>query len=181
MRAGLARQRQLGERESDELMNPLPLYLEARRRQIMSTPGFWLRLAPRKAGFELLHLLRDEEFHVHVLTKGPADAPQAWADKATWCRTHLPGLPVIIADEKARVHGHVLVDDWPPYVERWQRAWPAGLAILPAQPWNARMAEQPLRIRDDGVNRDAIVAALRRCRDAARQEARAMRLGPIAG
>ena len=38
-----------------------------------------------------------------------------------WCRAHLPDVPVTVTDDKARVHGHVLVDDWLPYVERWQR------------------------------------------------------------
>jgi hypothetical protein len=89
----------------------------------------------------------------------------SWADKvAAWCRTYLPGVLVIVADDKARVHGHVLVDDWPPYVARWQRAWPTRLAILPAQPWNARATLRAGRIRGDGSNRDAIVEALRRIR-----------------
>lgn len=147
--------------ESGELINPLPPYLEIRRRQVMAAPGFWLELAPRPAGFELLKLLRAEGFEVHVLTKGPTEAPQVWADKVAWCRTHLPGVPVLVADDKARVHGHVLVDDWLPYVERWQQTWPAGLAILPAQSWNAQTVETAHRIRDDGRNRDSIVKALR--------------------
>jgi hypothetical protein len=133
----------------------------------MSASGFWRELAPRAAGFELLQLLRDAGFRVHVLTKGPYDAPQVWADKVAWCRSHLPDVPVIVTDDKTRVHGHVLVDDWLPYVECWQRQWPAGLAIVPAQPWNLQVALGPLRIRDDGTNRDAVSAALRSCREAA--------------
>jgi 5'-nucleotidase len=162
LRASLARLRRPGENESDELISPLSPHLEMRRRQVMSAPGFWLGLAPRTAGFELLQLLRNEGFHVHVLTKGPLDAPQVWADKVAWCRAYLPGVPVIVTDDKARVHGHVLVDDWLPYVERWQRAWPTGLAILPAQPWNVQATDGVNRIHDDGSNRDAIVGALRR-------------------
>jgi 5'-nucleotidase len=163
LRAGMARLRQRGERESDELLSPLPPNLEVRRRQVMSAAGFWRELPVRTAGFELLQLLRDEGFNVHVLTKGPTD-PQVWADKVAWCRVNVPGVPVLIAEDKARVHGHVLVDDWLPYVQRWQRAWPGGLAILPAQPWNAQPGQGQRRIRDDGSNRDAIVAALRRIR-----------------
>lgn len=167
LRAGLARLRQGRDREGDEALVPLPPYLESRRRQVMSAPGFWRELAPRAAGFELLGLLRDAGFRVHVLTKGPYDAPQVWADKVAWCRAHLPDVPVIVTDDKARVHGHVLVDDWLPYVERWQDQWPAGLAIVPAQPWNVQAALGPRRIRDEGSNRDAVVAALRTCREAA--------------
>jgi len=167
LRAALARMRQPGEQEEDEELVPLPPYLEARRRAVMSAPGFWRRLTPRAPGFELLGLLRDAGFRVHVLTKGPHDAPQAWADKVAWCRAYLPDVPVTVTDDKARVHGHVLVDDWLPYVERWQRQWPAGLAIVPAQPWNVRAPSGPRCVRDDGNDRAAIVAAVRNQRQAA--------------
>jgi 5'-nucleotidase len=159
--AGLARLRRPGEGEADESLVPLPLHLEMRRREVMSVPGFWRELARRSSGFELLTLLREAGFRVHVVTKGPHDAPHVWADKVAWCRAHLPDVPVIITDDKARVHGHVLVDDWLPYVERWQRQWPEGLAILPAQPWNVHAALGSRRMRDEGNNRDAIIAALR--------------------
>jgi hypothetical protein len=163
LRAALARLRKAGERESDESLVPLPPHLEARRRTVMSAPGFWRGLALRAQGFELLGVLRDAGFRVHVLTKGPSDAPQAWADKVAWCRAHLPDVPVIVTDDKARVHGHVLVDDWLPYVERWQRQWPSGLAIVPAQPWNAEAPSGPRCVRADRHNRDAVIAALRSC------------------
>ena len=83
-----------------------------------------------------------------------------WADKVAWCRAHLPDVPVIVTDDKTQVHGDVLVDDWLPYVDRWQRQWPSGLAIVPAQPWNVEAAIRPRCIRDDGTDRDAIVTAL---------------------
>jgi hypothetical protein len=72
-----------------------------------------------------------------------------------------------VTDDKARVHGHVLVDDWLPYVERWQRQWPAGLAIVTAQPWNVDAPSGPRCVRDEGSNRDAVVTALRNCRETA--------------
>jgi 5'-nucleotidase len=160
-RAALARIRKQGERDGDYALLPLPPYLEERRQAVMSTPGFWRELRPRAAGVELLGLLRDAGFHVHILTKGPYDAPHVWADKVAWCRAHLPYVPVIVADDKTRIHGDVLVDDWLPYVERWQRQWPTGLAIVPAQPWNIEAASRPRCIRDDGADRGAITAALR--------------------
>ena len=163
VRAGLAALRQPGERESEEGLIPLPDYLESRRRQVMSAPGFWLNLEPRRSGFELLELLRESGFLVYVLTKGPTSPPHVWADKVAWCRAHLPDVPVIVTDDKARVHGDVLVDDWLPYVERWQRQWPDGLAIVPEQPWNMHAALGPRCIRDAGTNRDAVIAALRTC------------------
>jgi len=166
VRAGLARLRQPGEPEGDEALVPLPFHLESRRRQVMSAPGFWRELTPRAPGFELVGLLRNAGFQVYVVTKGPYDAPQAWADKVAWCRSHLPDVPVIVTDDKARVHGHVLVDDWVPYIERWQRQWPEGLAIVPAQPWNVQAALAPHRIRDDGNNRASVIAALHSLREA---------------
>ena len=160
LRAAFARLRQPGEREADEAIIPLPPYLESRRRTVMSAPGFWRELLPRTEGFELLNLLRDAGFRVHVITKGPYDAPQAWADKVAWCRAHLPDVPVIVTDDKARVHGHLLVDDWPPYVERWQRQWPAGLAIIPTQPWNVSLPLGPRCVRYDRNNRDNVIRLL---------------------
>lgn len=139
---------------------PLPS-LDARRRAVLATPGFWRGLAPRAAGFELLGLLREAGFQVHVLTKGPRDAPQVWADKVAWCRAHLPDVPVTVTDDKARVHGDVFVDDWLPYVERWQRRWPAGLAVVPAQPWNAQLPAGLRCLRDDGRDRAGLLAALK--------------------
>src|SRR6202011_1810522 len=55
LRACMKRLRQQAEHGSDELIIPLPPHLELRRRQVMSEPGFWLRLAPRTTGFELLY------------------------------------------------------------------------------------------------------------------------------
>lgn len=161
LRAALAHLRQPGEREGDEALIPLPPYLESRRRAVMSAPGFWRELPPREEGFELLSLLREAGFRVHVLTKGPYDAPQVWADKVAWCRAHLPDAPVIVTDDKARVHGHLLVDDWLPYVERWQCQWTAGLAIIPSQPWNVRVPLGLRCVRDDRNNRDTVIRLLR--------------------
>jgi hypothetical protein len=136
--------------------------LEARTREVLTTPGFWSRLQPRAAGFSLLELLQEAGFHAFVLTKGPRDAPQVWADKVAWCRRHVPDLPVIVTDDKSPVRGNVLVDDWLPYVDSWQQSWPSSLVIVPAQPWNAQMSVGPLRMRDDGLDRAEISAALAR-------------------
>lgn len=164
LHARLAALRGPAEDAGAETREPLPAHLDARRRQIMGSPGFWQSLPPRAAGFGLLEILRAERFTVRVLSKGPRDAPQAWADKVAWCRRHLPDTPVIITDDKSLVFGHVLVDDWPPYVEQWQQRWPHGLAIVPAQPWNARLGESLRCIRYDG---DAV--SLRRALRALRQ------------
>lgn len=163
LQRALADLRSPGEPEFDATQAALDPLLEARRRAVMAAPGFWRDLMPRAAGFELLGLLRTTGFRVHVLTKGPYAAPQAWADKVAWCRQHLPDVPVIVTDDKARVHGDVLVDDWLPYVERWQWQWPSGLAIVPAQPWNAGALPGARCIRDDGTDAESIREALLHC------------------
>ena len=95
-------------------------------------------------------------------TKGH-DAPQVWADKVAWCRAHLPDVPVIVTDDKACVHGHVLVDDW--------MAMSSAGSVNGLLGW--RLCRRSLErsngagaapIRDDGRNREAVAAALRRCR-----------------
>jgi 5'-nucleotidase len=161
LREAMARMREPGEREGDERLIPLPPYLEARRKAVMSTPGFWRELPPRVEGFELMRLLRAEGFHLHVLTKGTHDSPQVWADKVAWCRSYLPDVPVTITEDKARVHGHLLVDDWLPYVQRWQKQWPTGFAIIPSQPWNDQLSLGSRCVRDDGKSRDRLIRVLR--------------------
>ena len=162
---GLARLRGPGERAEDEHRHPLAPHLEARRELVMAAPGFWACLPPLPLGMELLQLLRDEGFVVHVVTKGPRQSCAAWADKVAWCRQHLPGVSVVVTDDKALVHGDVLVDDWLPYVERWQRRNGGGLAIVPAHPWNTNAVAWPRCVRYDGRNRPELRAALRACRE----------------
>jgi hypothetical protein len=127
----------------------------------MSLPGFWRKLAPRASGFTLLALLRDAGYRVMILTKGPQQPVHAWGDKVDWCREHLPGVPVTVTDDKSAVPGDLLVDDWLPYVDRWQQRWPAGRVIVPAHPWNDRMVPDARRMRDDGNSRAAMAEWLR--------------------
>ena len=158
--SGMARLRASGEDMADWGLKSLPPHLEARRQKVMATPGFWRDLAPLPLGFELMRLLQAEGFGVHIVTKGPYDVPQAWADKVAWCRRHVPKVPVVVTDDKALVYGHVLVEDWLPYLARWQQRW-SGLAIVPAQPWNVHATLDARVIRYDGRNRDEVQAALR--------------------
>jgi 5'-nucleotidase len=134
---------------------------ESRRRIVMAAPGFWRNLPPLAVGFELLELVRELGFSVHVVTKGPHDAPAAWGDKVSWCRRHLPGVPVIVTDSKTLVFGHVLIDDWPPYVHDWQQQWPAALAVVPVQPWNEGLPVSPRLLRYDRAHRAEVRDALR--------------------
>ena len=131
----------------------------------METPGFWQTLPKNVLGFQLLDLLRDVGFQLHILSKGPRDAPQVWADKVSWCRANVPEVPVTITDDKSLVYGNILVDDWHPYVLHWQRRWPDSLGILPAHHWNAGIELGIRCVRFDGTNTRATVDAIRLCKE----------------
>lgn len=136
-------------------------WLRARETVIRRRPGWWRELPRLQLGFDILAELQALRFEIHVLTKGPLSTPRAWTEKLEWCQLHLPGVPVTITMDKGLVYGKVLVDDYPPYVERWLEWRPRGLVILPAQPWNAEFSH-PNAIRYDGTNLAEICAALRR-------------------
>lgn len=159
--SGLAHLGKPSEFKEDGCIITPPFHLESRRHAMLSAPGFWSNLSPREEGFTLIRLLRNANFKIHILTKGPYDAPQVWADKVAWCRLYLPDVPVIITDDKARVHGHLLIDDWIPYVNQWLSEWPEGRAIIPSQPWNQQVCLGPRCVRDDETNRKSLIELLR--------------------
>lgn len=136
----------------------------AREAVLRRQPGWWRNLPRLQLGFDVLAELQALQFEVHVLTKGPVSTPGAWTEKLEWCQHHLPGVPVTITMDKGLVYGKVLVDDYPPYVQRWLTWRPRGLVIMPAQPWNAEF-HHPNAIRYTGDNLLEIRAALRRLTD----------------
>jgi len=138
-----------------------PPWLRARETVIRRQPGWWRTLPRLQLGFDVIAELQALRFEIHVLTKGPVGTPSAWTEKLEWCQQHLPGVPVTITMDKGLVYGKVLVDDYPPYVERWLAWRPRGLVVLPAQPWN-RGFHHPNAIRYDGSNLHEIRAALQR-------------------
>jgi hypothetical protein len=147
-----------GEPPASEADSP---WLRAREQVIRRQPGWWRTLPRLQRGFDVLAELQALRFEIHVLTKGPLSTPHAWTEKLEWCQVHLPGVPVTITMDKGLVYGKVLVDDYPPYVERWLAWRPRGLVILPEQPWN-RDFSHPNAIRYTGDNLDQVRAALRR-------------------
>lgn len=127
-----------------------PLHMTARRKLIQSVPGFWRNLKPLTLGMELLRMVRRENFAPTILTKGPSNrSSNAWTEKVDWCREHVPGVPVTITEDKGLVYGKILVDDWPPYIERWLTWRRRGFVFMPDQPWNQGFEHpQVLRVRD---------------------------------
>lgn len=168
MRAELAAIRAPEEREPRD-WDHSP-HMSSRRRLIKTTPGFWEHLEPLSLGFDVLDVLRDLDYEIHILTKGPANASGAWTEKVRWCQQHVPDIPVTITSDKGLAYGKVLVDDWPPYFLRWLEWRPRGLVIIPAQRWNADYADPEKNrncIRYDGANLDGVTERLRAIRSTA--------------
>ena len=156
-------------RELEKLRDPLelasddreaPPHIEARRALIRKVPGFWRTLPRIERGFEIVEELRELGFMLHVLTAGPKSTPSAWTEKAEWCREHLPDAFVTVTQDKSLVYGRILVDDWPPYFEKWLTNRKRGLVVAVAHPWNAHV-KHPNVVRYDGTNRTEVRAALK--------------------
>lgn len=124
----------------------LPKWLKARERLIKNQPGFWRNLPRLEIGFRVLQELKAAGFELHVLTKGPKYAYNAFTEKREWCAEHLPDLKVTISDDKSLVYGRILFDDWVPYVQTWLKVRPRGLVIMVDHPHNQGF-EHPQVIR----------------------------------
>jgi 5'-nucleotidase len=144
-------------------------HIRSRRRLIRNQPGFWRSLPTYAPGFEILRELKALKFRCHVLTKGPARESAGWTEKVEWCRAHLPGVPVVIAEDKSLVYGRVLVDDWPEYYQSWLKYRPRGLVVVPAHPWNVGESH-PQTVRYDGSNIAEVRERLRQASEREEQE-----------
>lgn len=116
--------------------NNEPEWLRGRINLIRNQDGWWQGLPILQAGFNIVSLLRKHQFALHILTKGPPQSPNAWTEKALWCRKNISDAMVTITEDKSLVYGKILVDDWPPYISSWIQWRPRGLVIMPDQPWN---------------------------------------------
>ncbi|MEZ4453254.1 MAG: hypothetical protein R3B09_27575 [Nannocystaceae bacterium] len=161
MDRALAELRGPGDATPPEDGEPEPAWLRARISLVRRQPGWWRGLPRLERGFEILGELQALRFEIHVLTKGPAGASIAWAEKLEWCQEHLPGVPVTITMDKGLVYGKVLVDDYPPYIERWLEWRPRGQVIMPSQPWNAGFRRDRV-LPYDGTNLDEVRHTLQR-------------------
>jgi 5'-nucleotidase len=141
-------------------------WLRERVELIRRQPGWWANLERLKLGFDVLEELRALEFELHILTKGPVQATNSWAEKLQWCQRHVTDARVTVTMDKGLVYGKVLVDDWPEYIQRWLTWRPRGLVIIPAQPWNEDF-RHPNALRYDGKNLEAVKASLRAVKERA--------------
>src|SRR5690349_10958846 len=109
MRRELAKLRAPGEDAAldESKYEDLP-HMSARRRLIKNQPGFWRNLEPLALGMTIARLLKEEGCRLHVLTKGPKHAPNAWTEKFEWCQEHLPNTAVTVSHDKSMVYGKIL-------------------------------------------------------------------------
>jgi hypothetical protein len=137
-----------------------PPHLKARERLIKNQPGFWLNLPRIEAGFRVVSEIESVGFSLTVLTKGPPHAHNAWSEKFTWCRTHLPQASVTVTENKGGHFGHLLFDDWPPYVLGWLKRHSQGLVVMLSQSWNEEFSH-PNVYKVDRANLEVSLEGLR--------------------
>lgn len=117
-------------------------YMKARRRLAKNQPGFWRNLPVHVPGMRLLLDAVNVGFQIVIFTKAPRKQLSAFTEKAEWCEKHLAQAHCItdyeisIVTDKGLHYGKLLVDDWPPYVERWLEHRPRGQVIMPAHKYN---------------------------------------------
>ncbi len=109
-----------------------PAHIKARKETIEKTRGWWRELKPIPVGIDVMKIAQELGFEIRILTKGPNDVPQAWAEKLEWCQHHLgKNIQVTITRDKGTVYGRVLVDDYWPFMEGWLKHRKNGLGLMP--------------------------------------------------
>lgn len=138
----------------------VPDYIQRRMDLIKQQAGWWRNLPDLELGHNVLGMLTEIGFDLHVLTKGPYRTTTAWTEKVQWCRARLPeDAKVTITEDKSLVYGRVLVDDYPDYMTAWLEWRPRGLGIMPKNKSNANFRHERV-ILYDGTNTDEVRAAL---------------------
>lgn len=154
-----------GEALSTDLSNP---WIKSRMDLIKRIPGWWKNLPIYEPGWVIYREVQRLGFGIQILTKGPFDNHTAWAEKVECiqdlCGNDI-GINIVSANkpgsgmDKAGTYGHVLVDDYGPYVLGWLKHRPRGLVIMPAHDYNEDVTH-PNIIRYDGSNMEEITKAL---------------------
>lgn len=134
-------------------------YIKERIDLIRNKPGWWRDLKEYKPGFDILNIARELEFKIYILTKGPSSSTPAWAEKIQWLKQHIPDSIPTLTGNKGIVYGKILIDDYPPYLERWLENRPRGLGVMPAHEYNESFSH-PNVIRYDGTNLEIVRKAM---------------------
>lgn len=139
-----------------------PDYVKARANLIRASEDWWASIPKLQLGWDVLELAESLGYHTMILTAGPKRNPAAWSGKKKWIDKHLgEEQDVTITRDKGLVYGKILVDDYPPYIERWLKWRKNGLVIMPAGPMNKKF-KHPQVIRYDGENKREMYEALKK-------------------
>jgi hypothetical protein len=138
---------------------PAPPHIVARQRLIKRVPGFWRNLPRLQLGFDVVDILREFEFQLVALSKGPRKPPTAWAEKVEWVIDNIPDASITVTETKHLTYGRALVDDWPEYYLPWLEVRPRGIVVAVAQSWNEGETH-PRVVRYDGTNLKQVRDAL---------------------
>lgn len=138
----------------------IPQYVKYRRKLIRNQHGWWENLEKLELGFAILDIAKSLGFKIHILTKGPRSSPNAWTEKMKWVKKNVGDVELTLTEDKGLVYGKMLVDDYPPYIERWLKWRLRGLVIMSAHPWNENF-KHPNVIRCDGSNLEEVKKAMK--------------------
>lgn len=130
--------------------NDLPEQIRNKVMYEIGAAGFNSTFEVIKGSKEAIKLLRKLGHEVHFVTS-MWDCPTWTYDRNVWLRYHkLANAPDGVTYEKNKYisSGDFFVDDKIKNVEEWKAAWPNGVAILWAQPWNADYKGSLLRFND---------------------------------
>ncbi len=117
----------------------LPPNVRTRVMMALAEPNFCFKFDPLPGALEAIKELRAAGCEVQFVT-AIWDSPTWVYDRNRWLRKHklISGTSgVTYTKDKHLVKGDIFVDDKISNVEHWKAAWPNGIAVLWAQPWNA--------------------------------------------
>ena len=145
-------------------------HISRRMDLIKGMPGWWENLPLIQAGMDVVDVMREQEWELHVLTKSPAKVPNAWTEKINWSNKYLPDAhPIITGNateiaepgrtKKSLVYGKVLFDDYITFMADWLCVRSRGLGIMSVNEGNKRF-KHPNVVMYDGTNLDEVRRAL---------------------
>jgi len=151
-------------------LNDVPDYINTRADLIRASSSWWENLERFQLGWDVLHIAKELDYRIMILTQGPRRNPESWAGKKRWIDKNLgEDTDITITRDKGIVYGKVLVDDFPKYLERWLNWRERGLVIMPSNELN-KDYKHPQVIRYDGTNLDKVSRAMKIARDRKRGE-----------
>ena len=134
------------------IKDDMPEYIKKRASLITSSEDWWANLPKFQLGWDILDATKSLEYRIMILTQGPRRNPSSWSGKKIWIDKNLgEDVEITITRDKGLVYGKILVDDYPPYIEKWIRWRPRGLVIMPASESNKNFKHNQV-IRYEGKN-----------------------------